>query len=168
MGFSPGEESLTAAVAVQAIEAQPAFGQIEPMRGEVLACAEQHLGDVPAIDWPTQEAPAFPAKEKKACRAERRPLVAEEAEADADARHHWGCCLPKRWPGSIEVCRQSRYHCHGDGQISQLVPTCRRWTRGLTRRGHCPQSVTGPGPEQRPLPERAQPGSTRAPRRCIR
>ncbi len=32
-GRSPGEESLTAAVAVQAIEAQPAFGQIKPMRG---------------------------------------------------------------------------------------------------------------------------------------
>jgi hypothetical protein len=40
---SPGEESLTAAIAVQAIEAQPAFGQIEPMRGQVLAGAEQHF-----------------------------------------------------------------------------------------------------------------------------
>jgi len=50
MGFSPGEESLPAAVAVQAIEAQPAFGQIKPMRGEVFACAEQHFGDVPASD----------------------------------------------------------------------------------------------------------------------
>src|SRR6202163_2824457 len=56
-GRSPGEESLTAAVAVQAIEAQPAFGQIKPMRGKVLACAEQHFGDVPASDRPTQEAP---------------------------------------------------------------------------------------------------------------
>src|SRR6185369_4892294 len=56
-GQSPGEESLTAAIAVQAIEAQPAFGQIEPMRGQVLAGAEQHFGDVPAIDRPTQEIP---------------------------------------------------------------------------------------------------------------
>src|SRR6266446_6212801 len=56
-GRSPGEESLAAAIAVQAIEAQPAFGQIKPMRGTVLACAEQHLGDVPAIDRPTQEIP---------------------------------------------------------------------------------------------------------------
>jgi len=32
-GRSPGEESLTAAIAAQAIEAQPAFGQIKPMRG---------------------------------------------------------------------------------------------------------------------------------------
>ena len=44
-GRSPGEESLAAAIAVQAIEAQPAFGQIKPMRGQVLACAEQHLGE---------------------------------------------------------------------------------------------------------------------------
>jgi hypothetical protein len=54
-GRSPGEESLAAAIAVQAIEAQPAFGQIKPMRGQVLACAEQHFGDVPASDRPTQE-----------------------------------------------------------------------------------------------------------------
>jgi hypothetical protein len=45
-GQSPGEESLAAAIAVQAIEAQPAFGQIKPMRGKVLACAEQQVGDV--------------------------------------------------------------------------------------------------------------------------
>ena len=87
-GRSPGEESLTAAVAVQAIEAQPAFGQIKPMRGQVFVCAEQHLGDVPAIDWPAQEAPAFPAKEKKTWRAEGRPVVAEQTEDNADAATH--------------------------------------------------------------------------------
>ena len=64
-GRSPGEESLTAAIAVQAIEAQPAFGQIKPMRGWVLACTEQHFGDVPASDRFTQEAPVFAAKEKE-------------------------------------------------------------------------------------------------------
>jgi hypothetical protein len=68
-GRSPGEESLTAAVAVQAIEAQPAFGQIKPMRGQVLACAEQHFGDVPASDRPTQEAlRSRRGKENLACR----------------------------------------------------------------------------------------------------
>src|SRR6478735_10158273 len=61
-GRSPGEESLTAAIAVQAIEAQPAFGQIKPMRGQVLACAEQHFGDVPERLAHTRS-PAFPAKE---------------------------------------------------------------------------------------------------------
>src|SRR6478752_10768795 len=67
-GRSPGEESLTAAVAVQAIEAQPAFGQIKPMRGQVLACAEQHFGDVPANDRLKQEAP-------HSWRRKRRPGV---------------------------------------------------------------------------------------------
>jgi hypothetical protein len=42
MGFSPGEESRSDAVAAQAIEAQPVFGQIKPRRGQVLACDEQH------------------------------------------------------------------------------------------------------------------------------
>jgi hypothetical protein len=64
-GRSPGEESLTAAVAVQAIEAQPAFGQIKPMRGKVLACAEQHLGDVPANDRLKQEAPHSQRRNRK-------------------------------------------------------------------------------------------------------
>jgi hypothetical protein len=55
----PGEESLTTAIAVQAIEAQPAFGQIKPKRGKVLACLNSILeGDVPAIDRRTQEAQA--------------------------------------------------------------------------------------------------------------
>lgn len=64
-GRSPGEESLTAAIAVQAIEAQPAFGQIKPMRGQVLACAEQHLGDVPANHRLKQEAPHFRRRKRK-------------------------------------------------------------------------------------------------------
>jgi len=42
MGFSPGEESRSADVAAQAIEAQPLFGQIRPSRGQVRPCAEQH------------------------------------------------------------------------------------------------------------------------------
>jgi hypothetical protein len=57
MGEAQGKKVDPSAIAVQAIEAQPAFGQIKPMRGQVLACAEQHLGDVPAIDRPTQEIP---------------------------------------------------------------------------------------------------------------
>ncbi len=42
MGFSPGEESRSAGIAAQAIEAQPVFGQIRPSRGQVRPCAEQH------------------------------------------------------------------------------------------------------------------------------
>jgi hypothetical protein len=41
MGFSPREESRSANIAAQAIEAQPVFGQIRPSRGQVRPCAEQ-------------------------------------------------------------------------------------------------------------------------------
>jgi hypothetical protein len=41
MGFSPGEESLAAAVAAQAIEAQPSFGEIKPGRGRVVRAERQ-------------------------------------------------------------------------------------------------------------------------------
>ena len=41
-GRSPGEESFTGAVAAQAIEAQPVFGQIKPGEAVWLACDEQH------------------------------------------------------------------------------------------------------------------------------
>ena len=86
-GRSPGEESPTAAVAVQAIEAQPAFGQIKPMRGPVLACVEQHLGDVPAIDWPTQEAPIpVEGKENLACRR-ATPLSPSRRKTTQTQRH---------------------------------------------------------------------------------
>jgi hypothetical protein len=42
MGFSPGEESLNAGVAAQAIEAQPSFGQIKPGRGRAV-CAPNSI-----------------------------------------------------------------------------------------------------------------------------
>jgi hypothetical protein len=41
-GRSPGEESLTAAVAAQAIEAQTSFGQIKPSEARWLAPVRQH------------------------------------------------------------------------------------------------------------------------------
>src|SRR5271163_784917 len=41
---SPGEESLTGAVAAQAIEAQPSFGQIKPRRGRVVSVPNSILG----------------------------------------------------------------------------------------------------------------------------
>jgi hypothetical protein len=92
MGFSPGEESLTAAVAVQAIEAQPAFGQIKPMRGKVLACAEQHLGDVPAGDRPTQEAMRSARKRKPGMqeggrvlpRAQKTTQISDAPQSDGE------------------------------------------------------------------------------------
>jgi hypothetical protein len=86
---SPGEESFTAAIAVQAIEAQPAFGQIEPMRGQVLAGAEQHFERRRARYRSAHtRGPAFPAKEKETWRAEGRPIVDEQTEASALASGH--------------------------------------------------------------------------------
>uniref|UniRef100_E6VQ90 Uncharacterized protein n=1 Tax=Rhodopseudomonas palustris (strain DX-1) TaxID=652103 RepID=E6VQ90_RHOPX len=55
-GGRPGEESLTSAIAVQAIEASPAFGQIKPERGEVLAPANGIQVNVPVVDRRRQEA----------------------------------------------------------------------------------------------------------------
>jgi len=42
MGEAQGKKVDPSSVAAQAIEAQPAFGQIRPSRGQVLARTEQH------------------------------------------------------------------------------------------------------------------------------
>jgi hypothetical protein len=42
MGEAQGKEVLTAAVAAQAIEAQPSFGQIKPSEAAWLAPVRQH------------------------------------------------------------------------------------------------------------------------------
>jgi hypothetical protein len=86
---SPGEENLTAAIAVQAIEAQPAFGQIEPMRGQVLAGIEQHFeGDVRAIDRPTQEAPHSWRRNRRPSVQKGGSIVDEQTETSALASSH--------------------------------------------------------------------------------
>jgi hypothetical protein len=66
MGFSPEEESRSAAVASQAIEVQPSFGQIKPERGRVVRAPNSILRRrrggrrvPPARGW------TFRAKEKK-------------------------------------------------------------------------------------------------------
>ena len=100
-GRSPGEESLTAAIAVQAIEAQPAFGQIKPMRGQVLACAEQHFGEVPAIDRLTQE-PRIPGEGKGNLAYRKATFVFEQTEANVPDSNR-GTSLPTRSPSSIEA-----------------------------------------------------------------
>ena len=87
-GRSPGEESLTAAIAVQAIEAQPAFGQIKPMRGQVFARAEQHFGYVPASDRPTQEALLSRRANENPGVHKGRPLVAAPTESNAGTASH--------------------------------------------------------------------------------
>jgi hypothetical protein len=87
-GRSPGEESLTAAIAVQAIEAQPAFGQIKPMRGWVLACAELHLGDVPPSDRLTQEALRSQRRKRKPGVQKGGPIVTKQTGDSACTGDH--------------------------------------------------------------------------------
>src|SRR6266702_4397792 len=98
-GRSPGEESLTDAVAVQAIEAQPAFGQIKPMRGQVLACVEQHLGDVPANDRLRKEVRHFRRRKRKPGVQKGSPL-SPNRQKPAYPPATPGSSLPTRSPGS--------------------------------------------------------------------
>ena len=111
-GRSPGEESLTAAVAVQAIEAKPAFGQIKPMRGEVLACTNSVLEMCqPAIGAHKKPRISSEGKENLSCRR-AAPVVAEQTDDNADAATR-----------RIVV-----------GRGDQLAPSQRQ--RGLRCRGH--------------------------------
>src|SRR6516162_1231896 len=70
-GQSPGEESLTAAVAAQAVEAQPSFGQIKP--SEV---AWRRSGSPEEKTWrilsEPHKRPAHRAKKRKTLRADGR------------------------------------------------------------------------------------------------
>ena len=64
---SPGEESLTAAVAAQVIEAQPSFGQIKPKRDRVVRAPNS----IPEQEtWPTSfmehKEPGIPGEGKEA------------------------------------------------------------------------------------------------------
>jgi hypothetical protein len=135
-GRSPGEESLTDAVAVQAIEAQPAFGQIKPMRGQVLACDDQHFGDVPASDRPTQETPHSRRRKSKPGVQKGGPVVAKQTEASAGATDHW-----------VAVCRRDQLvhrSVREDRDIAVLLTTAIRAdpNRGTTDpQSHLPRIV---------------------------
>jgi hypothetical protein len=125
-GQRPGEESLTAAIAVQAIEAQLAFGQIEPMRGQVLAGAERHLGEVPAMHRHAQEA-------RRSWRRNGRPgvqkgghLGREQRDASAPAGGHRLHC-PERSNRHHRSAREDRdIAVILDDRLSALVPTEKR------------------------------------------
>src|SRR5262249_20244292 len=86
-GRSPGEESLTAAVAAQAIEAQTSFGQIKPSEARWLASVRQHCGeDVAEIEQPAQEAARMGRRKRNPC-GRKGPLhgrtrAAERPQAD--------------------------------------------------------------------------------------
>src|SRR5258708_15366818 len=71
---SPGEESLTGAVAAQAIEAQPPFGEIKPRRGRVVRAPNSILGRRHGGRRLLRtRGRAFQAKEKKPWRTEGTP-----------------------------------------------------------------------------------------------
>ena len=80
---SPGEESRSAAVAAQAVEAQPAFGQIKPMRGRgarVRRTAFRRCGSERAVHTRSR---AFQAKKRETWRAERRPSPDRSGQTSA-------------------------------------------------------------------------------------
>jgi len=70
---NPGEESRSAGVAVQAIEAQPVFGQIRPSRGPVRPRDEQHPQEK------TWRMPVVPHKMSDAPGVETETLAQEKA-----------------------------------------------------------------------------------------
>jgi hypothetical protein len=86
-GRRPGEESLTAAIEVQAIEAQSAFGQINPIEARCSRALNSILETCPRTIGSNKK-PAFPSKEKKGGRAERWPLVAAQTKANKSAPSH--------------------------------------------------------------------------------
>jgi hypothetical protein len=140
-GQSPGEESLSAAIAVQAIEAQPAFGQIKPRRGQVLAYAEQRFGDVPASGRVTQEAPHSRRAKRNPGVQKGHPLVAAQTESNASAATH-------RIVVGQRDCRDRDIAVMLTGWLVALIPTERRRIHGATCPWSLPQSVTGLAPGQ--------------------
>ena len=152
-GRSPGEESLTAAIAAQAIEAQPAFGQIKPMRGQVLACAEQHFGDVPASDRLTQEAPRSRRRKRKPGVQKGRPTCRRADRSQRRRRRRTGLQSAEEIARLNRSVREDRDIAISiDDRLFSVIPTERRRTRIVTRPWSSPQSATELG-------LRATPGS---------
>jgi hypothetical protein len=85
MGEAQGKKVDPSAIAVQAIEAQPAFGQIKPMRGKVLACTEQHSRKRASYRSVRTGDPGASGKEEKTWRTERRPSVDETSRTNDNA-----------------------------------------------------------------------------------
>ena len=81
---SPGKESLTAAVAAEAIEAQPSFGQIKPKRDRVVRAPNS----IPEQEtWPTSfmehKKPGIPGDGKEALAYKKSgPPVCEAHQAN--------------------------------------------------------------------------------------
>ena len=127
------------------------------MRGQVLACAEQHLGDVPGAIG-SHKKPRLPGegKENLACR-KAAPFFAEQADVDARAGTPQDRRLPKRSSDSIEVSRGPRCRDQQRRPDICVMPTerqqpriasparGRRPIRRLNRAGCSARSETGVG-----------------------
>jgi hypothetical protein len=90
--FSPGEESRSADVAAQSIEAQPVFGQIRPSRSQVRPSAEQHPQET------TWRISVVPHKMQTGSGAEKEIMAQEKAgwfiaekplSNPPDSEHRW-------------------------------------------------------------------------------
>jgi hypothetical protein len=140
-GRSPGEESLAAAIAVQAIEAQPPFGQIKPLRGKVLACAEQHLGDVPASDRLTQEGPRFRRRRRKPGVQKGGPIVTKQTGDSACTDAHRISFGRRDHPLQQKRAGGPRYRDRHRRPDFSVMPAERRQSCLVTRSWSLPRSV---------------------------
>ncbi|MHB8884398.1 MAG: hypothetical protein ACYC5H_04785 [Methylovirgula sp.] len=75
-----GKKVAPSAVAAQAIEAQPVFGQIKPWRGRVAARQTASLRGKRGGRWlPRTRGPAFQAKKKKSWGTDRTPPESDQS-----------------------------------------------------------------------------------------
>ena len=106
-GRSPGEESLTGAVAAQAIEAQPSFGQIKPSEATWFARSDSTRRRRGGYRMTRTRGQARQAKEKKHLRTDGRHCMSGPRPHNAP---HGGSCRIRwrRHPGPIEPLQRPR------------------------------------------------------------
>jgi hypothetical protein len=113
-GRSPGEESLTGAVAAQAIEAQPSFGQIKPSEATWFARSDSTRRRSGGYRMTRTRGQARQAKEKKHLRTDGRHCMSGPRPHNAP---HGGSCRIRwrRHAGPIEPLQRPRSgHALGD------------------------------------------------------
>src|SRR6266568_3064086 len=137
------------------------------MRGTVLACAEQHLGDVPAIYRSTQEIPRSRRRKNITWRAERRPLVVEIDRTPRMGGSPLGQSVPWRSPISSEAREGPRGPRHAEEGLPRRSQTNRRWSLRVTCSWPLPPWAAEVGPAQHQFSEwgvphyrHARPGGT--------
>jgi hypothetical protein len=107
----------------------------------VLARAEQHFGDVPASDRPTQEALHSRRRKRNPGVQKGGPVFAEQTEASVPA--NTGLQFAEEINRLNRIVGEDRdVAVMLDDRISALIPTDRRQTRRVTRPWSSPQSAT--------------------------